>query len=511
MLGLFRPSYVNDLNAPLLHLSRRDAWTVRDALDGGVQVFGSTGSGKTSGSGKALATAFLRAGWGGLVLCAKPDEADRWQAYCKALGRSQSFIRFDGSGARRFNFLDYEMARQEDATSLTHNLVQMLLTILDGAEGRVGGGSGEDAFWRSSSSELLSHALDLLWSAYGRVSLSDLIELIQSRPMSPEQATHAKFQAGSFWAKTVFKARTAPTHTLPDAQFRMVFNYFVHVLAQPDQKTSGNIIATLSARLSPLLKGKLHDLFATTTNLVPELTHEGAIIVVDLPVKEWAEAGVLAAHIWKYLWQRATERRRVNRRTRPVFCWADECQFFLSPYDTEFVSTSRSQRACTVYLTQNLPTYYARIQARNPQDVADSLLGNFSTKIFHAQTDPRTNQWAADLIGKGTVWRQSQGENVHTDWNQSRNFGDSSGTSSSSGGNNYSSGSNSGISYGQQAGNSGGSGANWSVQEQIDYAIQPSYFTTLRKSGGTVDALLFQGGKPFRHSGATWLPVSFRQ
>lgn len=510
MLNLFRPSHVSDLNAPLLHLSRRDRWTVRDALDGGVQVFGSPGSGKTSGSGKALATAFLQAGWGGLVLCAKPDEAERWRGYCKALGRSQSFIRFDGSGARRLNFLDYEMARQENAASLTHNLVQMFLTILDGAEGRVSGGSGDDAFWRSSSSELLSHALDLLWSAYGRVSLSELVELIQSRPMSSEHVTKEAFRE-TFWARTMHKAHTAPAHTLPEAQLRMVFNYFVHVLAQPDQKTSGNIIATLSARLSPFLKGKLHELFCTTTNLVPELTHEGAIIVVDLSVKEWAEAGVLAQHIWKYLWQRATERRRVNGRTRPVFVWADECQFFLSPYDAEFVSTSRSQRACSVYLTQNLPTYYARIQARNPQDVADSLLGNFSTKIFHAQTDPRTNQWAADLIGKGTVWRQSQGENVNTGWSQGRNFGDSSGTSNSSSGRDFSSGSQSGSSSGQQRGCSGGGGANWSVQEQIDYPIQPSYFTTLRKSGGTVDALLFQGGKPFRHSGATWLPVSFRQ
>lgn len=33
--------------------------------------FGSIGSGKTSGSGQALALAYLRAGFGGLVLCAK--------------------------------------------------------------------------------------------------------------------------------------------------------------------------------------------------------------------------------------------------------------------------------------------------------------------------------------------------------------------------------------------------------------------------------------------------------
>ena len=46
-----------------------DLWRVKDACEGTV-IFGGTGSGKTSGSGRALATAFLAAGFGGLVLCA---------------------------------------------------------------------------------------------------------------------------------------------------------------------------------------------------------------------------------------------------------------------------------------------------------------------------------------------------------------------------------------------------------------------------------------------------------
>lgn len=510
MLGLFRPAYLSDLNAPLLKLARRDIWRVRDALEGGVQVFGSSGSGKTSGSGQALATALLRAGWGGLVLCAKEDEAARWWRYCKATGRARSFLRFDGSGARRLNFLDYTMATQP-SEGLTHNVVTLLHTVLDGAEGKIGGDTGDQAFWRASSSELLSHTIGALWAAHGRITLAELVEFIQSRPTQPEQVTAAAFRE-TFWAQTMHKARTAPVHSLPEAEFRRIFNYFVHVLAQPDQRTSGNIVATISARLHPFMTGKLHELFCTTTNTVPELTHEGAILVIDLPVQEYGEAGVLAAQIWKYLWQLACLRRKVNGRTRPVFVWADECQFFLSPHDAPFVSTSRSKRACSVYLTQNLPTYYARIQARSPQDVADSLIGNFGTKIFHAQSDPRTNQWAADLIGKVTHWRQSEGENVNTGWNRNRNSGESSGSGSSSGGDGMgSSSSNSGTTYGTGSGQSGGSGLNWSAQEQIDYAIQPAYFTSLRKSGGMVDAVLFQGGRPFRHSGANWLPVSFRQ
>ena len=47
-----------------------DTWRIKDACEGTV-IFGGTGSGKTSGSGRALARSFLAAGFGGLVLCAK--------------------------------------------------------------------------------------------------------------------------------------------------------------------------------------------------------------------------------------------------------------------------------------------------------------------------------------------------------------------------------------------------------------------------------------------------------
>jgi len=66
---------VFDLERALTHFSGADAWTIRDACEG-CQIFGVTGSGKTSGSGAALARAFLRAGFGGLALTAKPDERE---------------------------------------------------------------------------------------------------------------------------------------------------------------------------------------------------------------------------------------------------------------------------------------------------------------------------------------------------------------------------------------------------------------------------------------------------
>ncbi len=111
----------------------------------------------------------------------------------------------------------------------------------------------------------------------------------------------------------------------------------------------------------------------------------------------------------------------------PIFLFADEAQFFVSSYDMEFQSTARSARAATVYITQNLPSLYARIGGRHPQDVADALIGNFQTKIFHSNTDHRTNQWAADMIGRELKRRGSanwsEGQSAQTSYGKNGSWG----------------------------------------------------------------------------------------
>ena len=66
-----------------------DKFTIGDSFEG-VQIFGATGSGKTSGSGKHIAKSFLKNGYGGLVLCAKPSERKSWEAYIKKAGREKA-------------------------------------------------------------------------------------------------------------------------------------------------------------------------------------------------------------------------------------------------------------------------------------------------------------------------------------------------------------------------------------------------------------------------------------
>ena len=136
-------------------------------------------------------------------------------------------------------------------------------------------------------------------------------------------------------------------------------------------------------------------------------------------------------------------------------------------------------RACTVLMTQNLPTLYSKIGGQVPEHTVNALIGNLRTKILHSNTDNATNQWAAQLIGRETVWRANYSSNEGWSSGDSRgwNSGDSTSwqvggsrgadgtvsvTSSSGGG--FSQGVNQSWSRGRSGGTSQG------VQEQLDHA-----------------------------------------
>lgn len=542
--------YYTALNAPLLSLSsnQNDAWTLGDSFEHTL-VFGGTGSGKTSATGAALATAFIRAGFGGLVLCAKPDEADRWEGYARACGRANYVVRVGVDGQFRFNFLDYLMGLPPaQGGGLVDNAVNTLLRILEAAQSSSGNGTGQNEgndFWHKAIRELLSNAVGSLYHAYGHVSLDELLKLINSAPLSEEQARDAEFQASSFCYATMRRLFDGPEVPLSQREATLLVSYFGQTLGRLDAKTRSNIIITLTAEVSPFLKGPLHTLFCTETNFIPEITHQGVILILDLPLKRFEHMGVVAQMLVKYLWQKATERRLIAQDTRPVFLFADEAQLFVSPYDVEFQSTARSARAATVYITQNLPSLYARIGGRNPQDQADALIGNFQTKIFHANSDHRTNQWAADTIGKAMQRRhsanwsasesQQYSEGYNGNWSvqSGKSWGSNSGsTGSVSASDNGSASYSYGLSSGSQKGGSksrsrGGGwnagtsdghsdsrGGGWS--EQMDYLIQPADFASGLRQGGprndfVVSGILLQANRVFSRTGCCWTPVAFKQ
>lgn len=527
-------SFVAELDAPLVSIGGKDALTLRHVVQG-VAILGATGSAKTSGSGRALAHAYLRNGFGGLVLCAKPDEAALWQHYAAATGRTSSVMRIGAGTPWRINVLDYVLAKYGiEAVSIAVAVLKLIADASRLAKSRPSADGAQ--FWEDANHQALMNSLPVLYAAYGRVRLDELYRFIQSAPQSEDEAISSRWQEQSFLYQTSRKAIENPVHPLGEHALMACGAYWRFDFARLDPKTRSNIVITLTSLLSRFAHGRLHDLFCTHTTFVPELSVEGGILILDMPVKTWQEDGIIAQHIIKFLWQRAMEARAAfhdGGAMRPVFLWADECQFFVNEYDAEFQSTARSSCSSTVYITQSLPTLYAKIGGQNPQYFADMLLANLTTKIFHANGCPVTNRWAAEMIGQGIVLRAGMNRGSNSGGSHSTSRGTSTGNAWNYGGTNvismgadgrtgYNYQSSTGHSANQGWNRSATNGTSWgesegeSLQEQKDYKIDPSVFAHGLRTGGIVndrkvDAIIVQPGRKFSFTGDHFSPVTFRQ
>lgn len=389
-----------------------DWWLLRDAVRG-TQVFGSLGSGKSSGSGKTIAKAFLENGFGGLVLCAKPDEAGEWKKYAAACGRTEDLIVFGEGSEWRFNPLQYETSRGGRGAGLTYNLTELFMSVFKMGQRISGSGAEEkEQFWSNSLRRAVNRTIDLLKIAGEELSIVNMVELMGLAPHGEKLTKFLALKTDAEldkWAKKDFFFRclvqadkNAETEQML-RDFGLVKSYFLRDFANLDDKIRSTIQEMLLGFCEPFLSGILNDHFVKDTNLLPEITFEGKIIVLDFSVKEYMVSGIYAQCLYKYLWQQAVERRPVTDATAPVFLWQDESQYFVNEYDTIFQTTARSSKACTVLLTQNISNYYAQMGGQESKPKVDSLLGNLATKIFHGNNDAETNEWASRVLGNDII------------------------------------------------------------------------------------------------------------
>lgn len=454
-------------NGPVLP---ENFWCVKDAFEG-VQVFGGTGSGKSSGSGQAIARAFLECNFGGLVLTAKTDEAETWRRYATEAGRASDLLIVEPGGPHRFNFLNYELNRKGSGSGHTESLVNLFCSVLEAAERRQGNGGGNDAYWQRTLKQLLRNAIDLGIMALGDVDLPSLYRIITSAPRSIEESRDDDWREESACFGLLALAAEKVTEPARCSDLQLTRDFWMREFPALAPETRSVIVSSFTSMADCFLRGFLRTMFCTDVTFSPEDSFDGRIIILNLPVKEYNELGQFSQVLFKFIWQRAVERRipsGISRKDaeeniRPVFLWADESQFFVNSYDSLFQSTARSSRASTVYLTQNLPSYLSAMGGSNSRSNAESFLGNLQTKIFHANGDPSTNNWAADSIGKT---RQAQ----------------------------FYGGMSEALAKGIEGANQSAGGS-----MVIDYVVQPQEFTMLRTGGVEseflVDAIIFQGGR----------------
>ena len=391
-----REQTADALDAVLLHWTDADPFTVRDLLNGGVAIFGRTGSGKTSSSGKALGRGVVGLGnSGGLILAAKPEDRAMWEGIFTAAGRGNDLLVFSPEHPLRFNFLDYEMR----AGGHTRNLTKVI-TVIGETLRSADTTAGENAdFWQREQERMIFNAVEVVKLATGKVSAPELQKFISTAAMSQGVIGTAEWQAGfhNQCLKAAFERRKTATE---QHDFDLAKEYWLGEFPSMADKTRSSILTGVMGILHTFNTGVVRDLVSGTTNVTPDDLFAGKWVLVDMAPAEWGDIGNFVAAGWKYLTQKAVLRRHANEADPITVIWCDEAQQFLNSHDAHYVAQCRSHRGCMVCLTQSLHSYYAALKGEAGRHQADALLTNFHHKLFHALGDVQTAEWASGLVGK---------------------------------------------------------------------------------------------------------------
>lgn len=442
-------------------------FTIRQAVEG-VQIFGGIGSGKTSGSGRTLALSYLDKGFGGLVLTVKPDEKDQWIEYCKMTGRSDDLVIIGPNHKNRFNFLEYESAQSETGKTYTENIAQVLKTVIQAAQAKDMMRGSDDGFWEQALDMLIFNIIDLCQLAYGQITIERMYDIAQTIPKfeepafltkddwisyqeemaergkSPRELTpfeEAMIAAHTDVTQAIHKYKNANAEHMTELMGGLSFSefikkkfpkartyfyirqFFMESYRGLYEKTRSIIDFTFSGFMFRLLRDPAFSLFCEGKSTVkPEDSLNGKIILIDLDVKSYHKVGRDCQILFKYIWQRAMEKRNIAHNDRPVFLWADEAQNFLHEHDPVFQATARSSRIATVYITQNLPNYFAAMGGQNGHAKVSGFLGTMATKFFHANADIETNRYASDLVGQMYFEKMDRGITASESFSASRNI-----------------------------------------------------------------------------------------
>ena len=126
---------IHPLDQELFRWNERDAYRVRDLLNGGCLIVGRAGSGKTSSSGRLLMQSIVdNPNSALLILAAKPEDADDVQAIFRKAGRLKDLIVFDAEGANRCNFFGC-LKRPRDVVTFISTLSEVMERGGKGGEG----------------------------------------------------------------------------------------------------------------------------------------------------------------------------------------------------------------------------------------------------------------------------------------------------------------------------------------------------------------------------------------
>lgn len=483
----------SDLDLPLLMFGNGDVVRTSELFEG-VYISGAIGSGKSSSIGALLAQQLLVSRFFGkptgcVVLCAKPDECATWRRYAARTGRENDLIILEAGGDHSFNFFEEEDKANPD----TESLIAMFLEVLSITQEKK---QSSDSYWMDGVRELMRNGIDLLKASKEKMTFNALCSIIDAAPSNTAEADSPEWRENSECYQAIQKAGAyfaGVKKRLPqlsskereqfqseERDFKASHDYFLSKFPSLDERPRSGIVSMWNGLVDMFRRGTMADLFCGKTTFSLRDIEQGKILILNLPVLgKMKETGRIAQILMKYLFQRHIQARDVSVSPCPVVIWADEAHYFTSQNDVLFMTTARSSRTITVYISQTIRNFQ-EVLGQKGEISADALLAGFQTKVFCCNGDSFTNKWASELIGQ--TWQLK--------------------SSTSTGSNTHNLNPGEGLNQGK------------STQEQLCAQIDPIRFTQLRKGSAInqffVDCIVFQAGKMWRN-GKNHIEIALNQ
>ena len=392
------------LDKKLVRISKAGDYIDRRRLiQGGAQIFGRGGGGKSFGAWRNLKIACLDDGHGMLELCCKPEAAQ--EAIKLARERKQGHrVLHVRPGTHVYRFIKDAIKHHADGKGVVEQVVDRILEA-EAVANRKNAGAVDGAFWGSSKRQLLRDCCftDML-AHHGELSLVRLLQYIQSLPTSFQSLNqphrHAILPALEMARRNCPKDR--------QLEFDLAERYFTSEIPLLSPETRSSISINASVSLNPLLRYPLIDLLDGQGEEIDpgKCIDENKIVVLDISSKVYGETvAKIAGVLFKVGFQEALHRRYMRNDNRQydehnLFgIWADESQNFISPSDLRFVDTCRSTRGYLVYSTQNLSGYIEELgSTAQAEKIVQTLLANLNIIIGHANACAITNEWLSKRI-----------------------------------------------------------------------------------------------------------------
>lgn len=373
-------------------------WTVggftvltRRLLNRGVFVTGQTGSGKTSAVVNGIVRACMRKGYGLVLIAPKPGDADNYRRLARECGRDDVTV-LDDSGRERVSLVRTLLNAKGSPATLAAVAEAGLSTIgqVIGEEGS----KGEDSsFWVSATKNytrtlFLAHLL-----ANVEPTPHALMALVNAIPRTPQERGTDEFKTG--YCHRLLKAAEARARANGwFGDFKVCADHLLDSLPRLAPRTRSVIEAIVHNSLAPLLSGVGAEVLAGAPTFdLGELIRRNGILICDFPLAYYQEVGRAIGACIKFLAQREAMRRVGGK---PCVIVIDEGAQYLTRFDSEYVSISRSFEAPMVVCLQCVSQL-----ARSESDTKtiNTLSGNLAT-IVGCSATATTAEWLSRIIGK---------------------------------------------------------------------------------------------------------------